>query len=81
MLLLFSILIFKSNLIENISFFDIFKGKGIKKESKALAYRIFFRTNDRTLTDVEVDIELSKLKKYLNDLIRLEFRWQEFLWL
>ena len=32
---------FKSNLIANISFFDLFKGKGIKKRIKALAYRIF----------------------------------------
>lgn len=35
--------------------FDVYQGKGIEAGQKSLAYRLTFGSNERTLTDVEVD--------------------------
>jgi phenylalanyl-tRNA synthetase beta chain len=42
-------------LIESVNIFDVYQGKQIGKEEKALAIRIDYRSRDRTLTDDEVN--------------------------
>jgi phenylalanyl-tRNA synthetase beta chain len=42
-------------LIESVNVFDVYQGKQIGKEEKALAIRIDYRSRDRTLTDDEVN--------------------------
>lgn len=43
------------DLIESVTIFDIFQGKGIDSKEKAIAIRIHYRSKDRTLTDDEVN--------------------------
>jgi len=44
-----------NNLVQRIDLFDIYKGKGIPEGKKSMAYRISFGSNDKTLSDEEVD--------------------------
>ncbi|MBI4523920.1 MAG: phenylalanine--tRNA ligase subunit beta [Deltaproteobacteria bacterium] len=42
-------------LIEKVVVFDQYRGSPIPEDKKSLAYRIFYRAEDRTLTDAEVN--------------------------
>ena len=42
-------------LIESVDIFDVYEGKGIDSKEKALAVRISYRSDKRTLTDKEVN--------------------------
>lgn len=46
---------FPSELIEDISLFDVYKGPNIPEGKKSLAFSIRYRAKDRTLTDAEVE--------------------------
>ena len=46
--------------------FDEYKGKGIELSKKSLAYSLTFGTNDRTLTDEEINQVLEKIIASLN---------------
>ncbi len=41
-------------LIKDVKLFDIYRGEGLKEGTKALAYRITLRADDRTLNDQEM---------------------------
>jgi phenylalanyl-tRNA synthetase beta chain len=43
----------KEDLLENVSIFDVYKGKGIPEGTKSLGLRFSYRATERTLTDVE----------------------------
>jgi len=43
----------KEDLLENVSIFDVYKGKGIPEGTKSLGLRFSYRASDRTLTDSE----------------------------
>ena len=42
-------------LIENTVLFDVYKGKQVPADKKSLAYSICYRSQEKTLTDEEVD--------------------------
>ncbi|EKD47796.1 MAG: hypothetical protein ACD_65C00285G0004 [uncultured bacterium] len=42
------------NLIKNLDLFDIYRGEGLEKNEKALAFHVTLQANDRTLTDAEM---------------------------
>jgi phenylalanyl-tRNA synthetase beta chain len=44
----------KDTLLEDVSIFDVYTGKGILEGKKSLAVRFIYRSADRTLTDDEV---------------------------
>lgn len=44
-----------NKLVQCIELFDIYEGKGIPEGKKSMAYRIAFSSDDRTLSDEEVD--------------------------
>lgn len=46
--------------------FDVYTGKGIEQGKKSLAYSLTFGTNDRTLTDEEINTILDKIIDKLN---------------
>lgn len=48
-------------LIENVSIFDIYQGKGIENGQKSVAVRVFIQPKDATLTDKEIDDLSGKL--------------------
>jgi phenylalanyl-tRNA synthetase beta chain len=56
---------FPSELIEDISVFDYFKGENIPEGRKSLAFNIIYRANDRTLRDEEVEELHTSLVAYI----------------
>jgi phenylalanyl-tRNA synthetase beta chain len=46
---------FTSEYIEGVELFDSYEGKNIPERKKSLAFRIIYRSPDRTLTDEEVE--------------------------
>ncbi len=56
---------FKSEFIENVELFDYYKGKNIPQNKKSLAFRIIYRSDERTLTDSEVESIHHSLVKYI----------------
>lgn len=45
-----------NKLVQSIELFDIYEGKGIPEGKKSMAYRLTFGSDERTLSDEEVDI-------------------------
>ncbi len=46
---------YNSDLIEDVSVFDVFKGGNVPEGKKSLAFTIRYRAGDRTLTELEVE--------------------------
>jgi len=46
---------YPSELIEDVSIFDFYKGKNIPEGKKSLAFSIRYRVKDRTLTDPKIE--------------------------
>lgn len=46
---------YPSELIEDVSIFDFYKGKNIPESKKSVAFAIRYRAKDRTLTDSEIE--------------------------
>jgi phenylalanyl-tRNA synthetase beta chain len=58
----------ETELIEEISLFDMYVGEQIPKGYKSLAYSITYRAKDRTLTDQEVDTIQKRIVDALKEL-------------
>ncbi len=54
------------SLLLNSEVFDVYSGKGIEEGKKSLAYSLTFGSNDRTLTDEEINTVLDKIINNLN---------------
>jgi phenylalanyl-tRNA synthetase beta chain len=54
-----------SEFIENVELFDHYRGKNIPQGKKSLAFRITYRSPDRTLTDDEIETIHGELIKYI----------------
>ncbi len=65
---------FKNDLVTDVSFFDYYKGPNIDEHKKSLAYRLIFQSDDRTLTDSEVNSVMDKLIVYLQKKLKAELR-------
>ncbi|MBA4374185.1 MAG: phenylalanine--tRNA ligase subunit beta [Thermodesulfovibrio sp.] len=46
---------YASAVIESVELFDYYKGKNMPADKKSLAFRVIYRSADRTLTDAEVE--------------------------
>ncbi|GKS69373.1 phenylalanyl-tRNA synthetase beta subunit [Nitrosomonas sp. PY1] len=57
----------KSPTVIDIALFDIYRGKGMENNKKSLAFRILLQDTEKTLTDIEVDSEVLKLIKILEN--------------
>jgi len=55
----------KANIVESISVFDVYRGKGIENGKKGLAFRVLLQDTQKTLTDAEVDDALAGLRRVL----------------
>ena len=49
------------SLLINSEVFDVYTGTGIEEGKKSLAYSLTFVSNDRTLTDEEINAILEKI--------------------
>lgn len=55
---------FISDILEKVELFDHYKGKNIPQGKKSLAFRIVYRSRERTLTDAEVETVHNALLSY-----------------
>lgn len=53
--------------VRDIRLFDVYRGKGIAPEEKSLAFRIVMQDTEKTLTDQEVDLAMTKISQALVD--------------
>lgn len=56
---------YPSDLIEDISLFDVYQGKNIPEGRKSVAFNVRYRSADRTLKDEEIDALHRKLVDYI----------------
>ena len=61
-------------LLEGVSPFDLYRGKGIPEGFRSIAYRLRFRAQDRTLTDAEAAAAVQRILKRLKDEYGIERR-------
>jgi phenylalanyl-tRNA synthetase beta chain len=45
----------KPELLQSVTFVDVYEGKGIGDDERSITIRLEYRNNERTLTDEEVD--------------------------
>ena len=57
--------------LKDVELFDLYEGQGISEESKSLAYSLKFNSNDRTLTDKEIDLEVNNILKTLKNKFKI----------
>jgi phenylalanyl-tRNA synthetase beta chain len=69
-----SILAFKNSLISDVTIFDLFQGESIPPGKKSLAYRIKFQSQDRNLTDREINKIQERLLTHLANAVGAELR-------
>lgn len=64
----------KSNLIEDVTLFDVYSGKGIPVGKKSVAVRVNYRSNERTLTDEEITKVHDRLVKMMDKTLSAQLR-------
>jgi phenylalanyl-tRNA synthetase beta chain len=62
------------SLIHKVKFVDIFSGEKIGEDRKSLTYSIIFQSNEKTLSDVEVNAVMDKLVAKLEEKFNAELR-------
>lgn len=58
----------KAKLLSGCKLFDVYRGKQIEDKHKSMAYSLSFRASDRTLTEEEVNKEMDKILKSLEEM-------------
>lgn len=62
------------NMVEQVKLFDVYKGKQIAEGKKSIAYAIFYRDENKTLTDKEVNKVHDKILRSLEYKLGAELR-------
>lgn len=61
-------------LVTDITLFDVYRGAGIEKGKKSLAFRVLLQDTHKTLTEAEVDSAVSKLIQVLQQRFNAKLR-------
>ncbi|SNX52822.1 phenylalanine--tRNA ligase subunit beta [Thermoanaerobacterium sp. RBIITD] len=61
-------------LVDDVKLFDVYTGENIPEDKKSVAYSIWYRSYERTLTDEEVKKVHDKIIQTLNDKIGAQLR-------
>jgi len=64
----------KIDYVDDIEFFDVYRGKQIEKGRKSIAFRVIFRADDKTLKSEEVDVLQEKILTNLNNSLGVSLR-------
>ena len=54
--------------VQEIELFDVYRGKGLEKGKKSLAFRVLLQDTKKTLTEAEIKTSVSKLIKTVQEL-------------
>ncbi len=60
--------------LEDLSIFDVYEGENIPEGTRSIAWRLRFRSPDRTLTDEEVDSAMKRITSALEDKLDVGIR-------
>jgi phenylalanyl-tRNA synthetase beta chain len=61
-------------IVTEIGLFDIYRGTGVEKGKKSLAFRVLLQDTRKTLTDAEVESAVSQLRQILQQRFNAKFR-------
>jgi phenylalanyl-tRNA synthetase beta chain len=61
-------------IVTEIGLFDIYRGTGVEKGKKSLAFRVLLQDTRKTLTDAEVESAVSQLRQILQQKFNAKFR-------
>ncbi|MEM6251889.1 MAG: phenylalanine--tRNA ligase subunit beta [Cyanobacteria bacterium P01_D01_bin.156] len=61
-------------LLETVTLFDEYRGKGVPEGQRSLAFRMFYRASDRTLTDQDIDPIQDKIRAALEKKFKVSLR-------
>ena len=61
-------------LLESVTLFDQYKGKGVPEGQRSLAFRMVYRASDRTLTDQDIDPIQDKIRAALEKKFKVSLR-------
>jgi phenylalanyl-tRNA synthetase beta chain len=61
-------------IVTEIGVFDMYRGKGVEKGKKSLAFRVLLQDTRKTLTDAEVDSAISQLRRILQQQFNAKLR-------
>ena len=61
-------------LLQNIRFFDIYRGKGVPEGKKSMAFSLELRASDRTLTDTDSEGIVTRILDALRDTLHVTLR-------
>jgi len=64
----------EKKIIENITLFDVYQGKGLPKGKKSYGVRFSFRDKQKTLTDKQIDKALQRIREALEKELQAELR-------
>ncbi len=60
--------------LESLTVFDVYEGEKIPEDTRSIAWRLRFRSPDRTLTDEEVDAAMNKITSALQEKLNVGIR-------
>ena len=60
--------------VENVELFDVYEGKQIETGKKSMAYRIFLRSQDKTLNEDEIKASMDKILNILSENFNAQIR-------
>jgi phenylalanyl-tRNA synthetase beta chain len=55
----------RPGLVQEVRLFDLYRGEGVRKGKKSLAFRVVMQDTQKTLTDAEVDAAMADLEQLL----------------
>jgi phenylalanyl-tRNA synthetase beta chain len=55
----------RPGLVQEVRLFDLYRGEGVRKGKKSLAFRVVMQDTGKTLTDAEVDAAMADLEQLL----------------
>ncbi len=61
-------------ILESINLFDIYTGANLEEGYKSMAFALEFRSNENTLTDVEINEKMEKILKNLKEKLNIDLR-------
>nr|ARO91353.1 phenylalanyl tRNA synthetase beta subunit [Rhodochaete parvula]ASK39571.1 phenylalanyl-tRNA synthetase beta chain [Rhodochaete parvula] len=64
----------ETNILKKIELFDEYEGKQMITGTKSMAFRLFYQSNNKTLTGQEVDLIHNKIKHNLKQNLNIIFR-------
>jgi phenylalanyl-tRNA synthetase beta chain len=64
----------KVKYLQDIKVFDLYRGDPIPSGKKSLAFRMLFQSQDRSLTDEEVNVLFENILSHLKNKMEIELR-------